>query len=170
MFSKYIKTADKKGYCIGFLSDNLFDNKTTQTDWNGYRFLVYPVMYGKDVVLNLCCFIKEFLECVGGVETEDFRSFKRLIENKLSILRYSAKLRKYKKENEIRVVLLQGNGLGEYTENYFPIQTSNGRKYVLVPFPKNVVFGIDKSTYVEDDEHRSFTNELGVRKYPFAKR
>lgn len=159
MLKRYIRDEDQKGYVIGAFSLDLAENDTTMCFGEGHRFELKKILYGRQIVESIEVFVKELLSIYGGrIDAEA----KEAIRFKLSEMRYMAKLARYSREKEVRLILMIPKG-DRLPENYKPRYNQvveNGKRYVYVSIPKGVIFEVQNSKTVPDKEWSEFTYQL----------
>lgn len=144
MFENYIRT-ENQGYCLEFYGLDIASNSTTLSFGKGHKFQFYNVLYGNEIINTIKQLICEMLSCFEKIDDQIIKQFLLgILEGKLQDLQYSAKLSKYKQENEVRLVLFIPEP-EECPANYSPLYQKteeNGKSYVYIKVHKHTLSGI----------------------------
>ena len=159
MVENYFRNDSKKGCRIEFLTHNLLSNDTIKKSNIGFTIESTKILYGQDIVDDICCFLKLLLQFEPDVYHP---TFSNLLGIKLSNLKYAAKREKYRDENELKLILYVSE---KDNENEFIHKEglANNKKFRDVIITKNSAWGIDFSESVSDDERDSIKNLVSSR-------
>lgn len=143
MFEKYISNSD--GYCLHFLKLDLQELMFRGIN-NHAQVKLIPVLYGRHVV----DFIRERIELIA---TDPVKANKCafFIEELLHYVQYAAKLEKYSKENEVRLVVFcpRNSMKDSFSENL--IRDEDG-KHLYFSVEKELLFKVTPAPYNNEKE------------------
>ena len=145
MYKNYANNQDNPGYCIGF-SLSTIESIVFNSVFNaGIHIDFYEVLYGEQIVIHLIKTIKDIVTVCRRISPDAIFSFVNCIIPELDQLRYSAKLGKYYKENEIRMVIKcpKNNRNLSYSGSSFTINRIEFNKREIIDF------GVYKSVFKE---------------------
>ena len=144
MFENYRKK-EKQGYCMEFYGLDIESNETTLSFGKGHEFRLFNVLYGNEIIKVIKQYICDMLSCCEKIDDQIIKQFfLGFLTGKLQDLQYSAKLSKYKQENEVRLVLFMPE-LESCPADYSPLYheiNENGKSYIYIKLNKNTLSGI----------------------------
>lgn len=157
MFENYIKNAD--GYCLHFSGMDLRELTCKGID-NQAEIKLIPVLYGRKVV----DYIREKLLMIASnpIRTENYNEYISVL---LHYVQYAAKLNKYSKENEVRLVVFRNKNAGDMNVNGVMNRIDDG-KYLLFSIGKEVLYKVTPAPYNGKIETVSVMDYLEDSGYP----
>ena len=162
MFENYIK-AEKQGFCLEFYGHNIASNETTFSFGKGHNFQFYNVLYGNEIINAIKQYICDMFSCFEKIDDQIIEQFfLGLLAGKLQDLQYSAKLSKYKQENEVRLVLFLPE-LSACPDNYSPQyheMEENGKSYVYIKLKRYAISGIYANDRVNSQTKKQLMQTL----------
>ena len=167
MFENYLKNG-KQGYCLEFFGLDTAENEITQIFGQGHRFQFYNVLYGDEIINDIKYYICDLLSCISKLDDNILeKCILGLVKGKLQELQYSAKLSKYKRETEVRLVLFMPKPDDSPTD-YTPVyqeKEENGKSYVYISLPKYILRGLYANDKVTSQERKRLKQELLNKNY-----
>ena len=158
MYKNYLKGTDR-GCSLGF---HLFTDKHVVVQGkpllslcNGARLFLTNVLYGEEIVDHLVDYIQGLLNCIDGVfinkELEEW--ILPFIEIELANLQYCSKLNKYRRENEVRMILLvsESESISPNPAYCFKTEEKDGRHFLYIPFHRSLLNSIHASDALKND-------------------
>ena len=153
MISNYIRNSEHKGYCISFYSDNVKENQSTFNTLS-VRLCLEQVLYGNQIIKMLYDFIKRLVHIIPPDSESTEKWIKPLVLHGLSKLRYFVKLKRYYRENEVRLALMIPNNVDKSISyiSPFTVKEEKGKKYIIVPFQRIIYAGMTQTASVTNEE------------------
>lgn len=169
MIKNYIKHPDKKGYCIGLYSTNLRSNRTIYSTQNRGWFDFAKVLYGANIISMLESEIKLIYSHYSKLADEEITEYiVPYMTELLKSLKLKAKLSKYEKENEVRLILytpIQEDISKNYGVYYTEERNERGKRFIDVKFPKTAFSDLLPTDSVDEKERAYTIEQLSHRGY-----
>lgn len=167
MVKKYIKNKNHSGYCLIFSCCELKANELMGYCFDvGFSLKMFEVKYEKQVILEMYDFIEKLVRIFDGCDDKLKEHSKAIIEAKLNELKYTTKLEKFRKENEIRLVLITPKG--HLPHKKLRIFFDSAKSDCIVKFPKCVIKGISKSPKLRNEEDIYWRKNFEQKGYKFV--
>ena len=167
MFKNYIKS-EEQGYCLEFYGHDIASNANISHFGEGHKFKFYNVLYGNEIIDAIKQYICDMLSCIHEINDQIIEQFMLgPLAGKLQDLQYSAKLSKYKQENEVRLVLFIPEAQAcpaVYSPIYQEVE-ENGKKYIYIKFNKHALRGIFANRKVDCCHKMQLQQELNSKRY-----
>lgn len=162
LFQEYIKTTEKKGFCIELNNTllNSIDDYYREYNMNIYYLDIIYAYESLDIIKG---FIVKLLSLENGKGFEFLKKYaKPRIVEFLSILRCFIKLNRYTYENERRLLISFPKKVDRKPDYKTPFNISieNGKKHIYVPFENGLISNIYKNENVTDDEYNEIQEML----------
>lgn len=139
MYENYCKGSD--GYCLEFPTIELKEVTCKALD-NCAEMKLLPIYYGREVVDFIASTV---LEILGDAAKK--HHLKECIQDLLHIVQYSAKLSKYNREKEVRLVVLLPKQHNDKLPDIEYVNTGDDNKHIYLKIPKNVLSGISSAYF-----------------------
>lgn len=167
MIENYIKNDTRSGYCLSFSCCELKANELMGYCFDvGFSLKMLEVKYEKQVILEMYDFIENLVRIFDGCDDKLKEHSNAIIEAKLNELKYTTKLKKFRKENEIRLVLITPKG--HLPHKKLRIFFDSAKSDCLVKFPKYVIKGISNSPKLRAEEDKYWREIFKKRGYKFV--
>lgn len=157
MFEEYGNHSKDK-FCLAFSGLEL---RELSREDNGYPIIIklVPVLYGKQVVEHLKVKIQEIAD-----NQFYYKNAGVLISDILTELQYAAKLHKYYKENEIRLVVYLPKDEG-VSSKHFEKYIEDGKQYLGLKLEKLALLDISAAPWNKPDTIRKINSLLKQYNY-----
>ena len=155
MFDNYIKDAD--GYCLHFFGLSMRNLTLKSMEYQAEIKLI-PVLYGRKVV----DFIRNIIEKIA-VDPIRSKNYEYFITDLLHYVQYAAKLSKYSKENEVRLVVFIPKELNTGELNGRLNKSADG-EYLFFKIGKELLFDVTPAPYntkTETKEIKTYLEDNG---------
>ena len=160
MYENYCKESD--GYCLEFPTIELNEVTCKALD-NSAEMTLMPILYGREVVDYIEAIILEVLH-----DKAKRHYLKECIQDLLHIVQYSAKLSKYRKEKEVRLVVLLPKQHTHVLPDIEHVNSDDGNKYIYLKIPKKTLTAISAAPFNSKGETMHIIDSVKKAEYVFA--
>ena len=157
MFENYVKNAD--GYCLHFSGIDLRE-LTCKGLSNHAEIKLIPVLYGREVV----DYIREKVLLIASnpIRSDNCNVY---ISALLHYVQYAAKLNKFSKENEVRLVVFRNKNAGDDNRTESMVRIKDGN-YLLFSVGKELLINVTPAPYNNANETKAVMDYLEKNGYP----
>ena len=152
MFNEYIHDSD--GYCLHLFGGELAALNTISME-NHAEILLIPILYGREVVE----FIKrKLIEILSDPAKEKIVDY--FIADLLHYVQFAAKLKKYAKEHEVRLVVFLPKDHPTHLQNIAFFKDEEGRRFINLSVPKYLLYDVSPAPYNAKHETKAIRDYL----------